>query len=708
MRFRIDGLDCPVCAEEIQNALQREPGLEEVTVNYAAATIDVPPEHIERASLVVQGVDPSLRLVPMDKPDPRSGREHDDILRGRLYHYVRVGVAGTLFAFGWLPGYVLNLAPHWGTMLFLLAYIVSGYPVIRSAFNSIRNRMVFDEHVLMSIATAGALGLGEYPEAAAVMVFFCVGETLQSVAVDRSRKAVTSLMELSPETARTWDGANAASIPVEHVKPGQHIRIYAGERIPLDGEIIEGDSDIDTSALTGESIPRPVAKGDEIHGGSVNVSGTLTARVTRGHDSSAMARILHLVTEAASRRAPVERFLTRFARWYTPTVVLAAIALAVLPPLILPAHDFATWAYRALVLLVISCPCALVVSIPLGYFAGIGLSSRNGFLVKGANTLDALVDVRTVVMDKTGTLTDGKMKVLEITGTAEYPEDSVLKLAVQAEDQSTHPIARAILEHVPAHANNAPTGFSKEKPGRGVVHEGPMGRILVGNSRLLHEEGISVPDAESATVFVAHDGQLAGSILLGERPRPEARMVVSSLRDLGIDRIVMLTGDDAAPARSLAKTVGIDEYRANLLPEDKVRHVDEISDESPGGVLFVGDGINDAPVLTAADVGVALGGLGSDAAIEVSDMVIMDDRLDRLPAALAIARKTRGRVVQNTVGALTLKVVFLALGALGMAGIWAAVFADVGVTLLAILNSASLLLVNRKSGWIVPSLPRDP
>ena len=685
MHCELEGLDCPVCAQKIEDALNKELGRNEVRVNFPTATIRVPEQHIERARQVIARIEPGVRIrCPEDRGPERNGDA--GVFRR---HHLRVGLAVLAFAAGWLPRLVAALPATWGTALFLLAFALAGYPVIAAALRGIGQKHVFDENVLMTLATVGALALGEYPEAAAVMVFFSVGETLQAAAVGKSRSAITSLMALRPESAHLLRDGVDKVVAVEDVSPGDLIAVYPGERIPLDGVITSGETSLDTSALTGESNPRPATIGDEVHAGSINGGGALQVRVIRGHDQSAVARILDLVQNAVERRAPVERFLTRFARWYTPGVVAVAGAVAILPPLLIAEQTFSTWIYRALVLLVISCPCALVVSVPLGYFAGIGLASRNGILVKGADVLDSLVFVRTVAMDKTGTLTDGRFAIRGIETEEGFTEDDILELAARAESRSNHPIAEAILRSAPNRVNDS--GALEEIPGRGILLHLRDHRIAVGNPRLMEAEGIAVRSGGNTEVFVAVDGSLAGKIVLGETARAESRATLADLRAMGIERIVLLTGDVEQPTAKLAKSLGIEDYFWGLLPEDKVTHVENLRRGSNEPVLFAGDGINDAPVLAAADVGVALGGLGSDAALEAADLVIMEDRLDRIPTALRIARLTRKRVLQNTAGALGLKAVFLTLAVLGLTGIWAAVFADVGVTILAVINSASLL-----------------
>ncbi len=687
MRCELVGLDCPVCAQEIEDALVREPGLEVARVNFSTATLIVPEDKIRDALAIIGRVEPGVRVRC-----PDHGSEHRDEAQEPKVNpeHVRVVLALAAFIAGWIPRILDALPTHLGSVFFLISFAIAGYPVIITAARNLVARRPFDENVLMTVATGGAVALGEYPEAAAVMVFFSIGEALQATAVRRSRAAVTSLMELRPDTARISDESGERTIPIEEVEPGNVIVVHPGERVPLDGIVVSGETTLDTSALTGESAPRPTAVDDSIHAGSVNGGGVIRVQVTRPHYDSAVARILDMVTEAAEHRAPVERFLTRFARWYTPAVVLGAIALAIIPPLAIPGETFSTWVYRSLILLVISCPCALVVSIPLGYFAGIGLASRNGILVKGADVLDTMTSIKTVIMDKTGTLTDGRLQVSEVDVFNGFSADNVLSLAARAERRSNHPVADAILRRAPA-LHPGEEGSVEEIPGRGMRLNSSDGRISVGNRRLMTSEGISTESSGSTEVFVGVDGVLAGRISFTENPRKKASDTLAALRKLGIERLVLLTGDSRSPAEKLARALQIGEIHSELLPEDKVRHLESLREEADGPVMFIGDGINDAPVLMAADVGVALGGLGSDAAIEASDLVIMEDRLESIPTALEIAQMTRRRVIQNTVGALSLKALFLTLGALGMTGIWAAVFADVGVTLLAVINSASLL-----------------
>ncbi len=571
--------------------------------------------------------------------------------------------------------------------------------MFRTGRNLLQRSDIFDENFLMTIATFGAIALGELPEAVGVMLFYRTGEYLQQLAVQRSRRSVRALMQLRPDYARIKQNGKLLEVAPEKVEIGDTIIVRPGERVPLDGVVQEGDSWVDTSALTGESVPREVTAGDEILSGMVNQSGLLSVQVEKRYSESQVARIMQLVEEAANRKAPTERFITRFARYYTPAVVIGAFCLALLPPLVTGAA-FGPWIYRALTLLVISCPCALVISIPTGYFSGIGLASKHGILVKGANYLDALNDVSTLVFDKTGTLTDAQFEVRDVQPEQGHTRGEVLSAAALAERHSGHPVAEAIRR---AHQQDS-GGFSSadvesyhEIAGRGIAAAADGRSLLVGNRRLMQQEGIPVNHQRRAgtEVFVAVDGHLLGSLIVSDAPRDEAETALQQLRCGGISRIYMLTGDTDLAAEQVRQELGLDDYWAQLLPEQKVEITEEIKQseqkQAGGRVAFIGDGINDAPVIAAADVGIAMGGLGSDAAIEAADVVVMQDNLSRLPAALTTARLTSRIIRQNVVMTLGLKVTFLTLGALGLTTMWGAVFADVGVALLAVANSARIL-----------------
>ncbi|MDI3281363.1 MAG: heavy metal translocating P-type ATPase, partial [Bacillota bacterium] len=579
------------------------------------------------------------------------------------------------------------------------AYFLVGGKVIRAAIRNVLHGRLFDENFLMTVATGGAIALRELPEAVGVMLFFAVGEFLQGRAIRRSRRSIQALLDIRPDYANLKVDGEVRRVSPREVQVGDLIVVRPGERIPLDGEVVDGLSSLDTSALTGEPLPRRAEPGTPVLAGMVNLTGLLTLRVTRDYTRSSLTRILELVEHARARKAPTEQFFTQFSRYYTPVVVAAALTVAVLPPLLLPGASFSTWVYRALVLLVISCPCALVVSIPLGYFGGIGGAARRGVLVKGANFLDALARPHTVVFDKTGTLTRGTFRVTQVAAQSGFSREEVLRLAAEAEAHSSHPIALSLRQAYGQKIEENRIQSYTEVPGYGVkaVVEGRA--ILAGSSAFLQQEGVAHEpcDAEGTAIYVAVDGTFAGCIAVSDELKPDAAAAVQRLKELGVQRIALLTGDDEAVAARVAARLGIDTFYARLLPEDKVSKVEELAAQMPGGkqgrqrLVFVGDGINDAPVLARADVGVAMGGLGSDAAIEAADVVIMDDRPSRLATAVAAARRTRRIVLQNIALALVVKGAFIALGAVGMATMWEAVFADMGVALLAIFNSLRAL-----------------
>lgn len=583
--------------------------------------------------------------------------------------------------------------PH---ALLLAAYLLVGWPVLRLAAHNVLKGQVFDENFLMGIASLGAVAIGETAEAAAVMVFYAVGEYFQDKAVDNSRRSITALLSIRPAYANLLTPAGLVCTPPEAVKVGQHILVKPGERVPLDGVVCEGASSLDTSALTGESLPRSVGIGDAALAGMVNTVGVFTLEVTKVYADSAVARILALVEQASERKAPTERFITTFARVYTPAVVAVATLVAVVPPLILPGASFSEWLYRALIMLVISCPCALVVSVPLSYFGGIGAASRQGVLFKGANYLDALAKVSTVAFDKTGTLTHGYFTVQSIQPRSGVSERALLVYAASLASHSNHPVSRAISV---AHGNPSEilsVSAIRELAGRGLEATLDGAGLLLGNAQLMAERGIIVPSArrEDNVVHLALSGEWLGSIIVADVLRQETPSVIAGLRELGVNKLWMLSGDRRDIADKAARDLTLDGYAAELLPEDKVAAVNtlrEAEEHSGGKLVFIGDGINDAPVLARADVGVAMGALGSDAAIEAADVVIMPNSLAKLTTAVKIARFTRRIVHQNIALSLGFKVGFMALGALGIATIWGAVFADVGVALLAVLNATRAL-----------------
>lgn len=640
-----------------------------------------------------------------------------------LVLFVGLTIAGRSGKFPWLTQFPA------GFFVYLVPYLVIGYDIIGKAARNIRNGQVFDENFLMMIATFGAFGVGEYSEALAVMLFYQVGELFQNVAVSRSRQSISDMMDICPEYANIEEDGQLIQADPDDVEPGMVIVIKAGERIPLDGKIVEGESMIDTAALTGESVPRRAGVGDEIISGCVNGSGTLKVQVTKAFEDSTVAKILELVENAGSKKAKVENFITRFARYYTPVVTIGAAVLAVLPPL-LTGGNWGEWIQRACIFLVISCPCALVISVPLGFFGGIGAASKLGVLVKGSNYLEAVAEMTTIVFDKTGTLTKGEFKVQEVIPAGKGSEGAgdetpagkgsegagnetlqggqeetqaelgreILHLAAYGEGYSNHPISNSIKAAYGEPVDVARIEKAKEIAGHGIqaVIEGR--EVLVGNGKLMKRmEVASFAEVKSSgtVVYVACDGRFLGSIVIADSIKDGAEEAVREMKQVGVKRCVMLTGDRKEAAQAVADELGLDEVHAELLPGDKVGRVEELLAKQPAKerLAFVGDGINDAPVLTRADIGIAMGSMGSDAAIEAADVVLMDDDVRKIAAVVKISRKTLRIVKQNIVFALGVKALVLVLGAFGVANMWEAVFADVGVSVIAILNSMRALKV---------------
>ncbi|WP_353928667.1 heavy metal translocating P-type ATPase [Desulfofundulus kuznetsovii] len=687
MRYTLVGLDCPGCAAKIEHELQQIKGLEHVAINFANRTLELPPELARRAQEAIHHIKPGVTLLEL-----REAKQASELATGKRNLLV-TGISAVLLAVGFLFQESLRQTPYsWAEYLVLLtAYLLVGREILRAALKNLVRGKVFDENFLMSLATLGAIAIHQLPEAVAVMLFYSIGEYFQERAVNRSRCSIAALLDIRPHYANLLVNGETRQVKPEEVVTGQIIVVRPGERVPLDGEVLEGVSFVDTSALTGESVPRKVEKGERVLAGMINGQGLLTVKVTRPFQDSSAARILELVENAAARKAPVEKFITTFARYYTPAVVLGALTLAFIPPLVVPGATLSQWLYRALIFLVISCPCALVISIPLSYFGGIGRASRQGILVKGANYLDVLANLHTVVFDKTGTLTRGVFRVSRVVTQNGFQPEEVLAYAAAAEAYSTHPVAQSIRRAWGREIPLDSVSNYREIPGYGILARVAGKNVLVGGDRLLDREGIShdISCVEGNTVFVAIDGILAGYIVINDEIKPDARQAIARLKALGVKKVVMLTGDEERAARRVAEKLGMDQYYAQLLPEDKVQRVEELKANLPARqkLAFVGDGINDAPVIARADVGVAMGGLGSDAAIEAADVVLMEDAPSKLATAVEIARHTRVIVKQNIILALGMKAFFLGLGTLGLATIWEAVFADVGVALLAILNA---------------------
>ena len=625
------------------------------------------------------------------------GHEHGGHGEGENRTMVIRLIAGAVLFAGGLVAHFCKAPLYVELPLFLVCWAVVSYDVVWNAIRGILRGNVFGEAFLMTIASIGAFALREFPEGVAVMLLYQLGEFLTDLALDRSQDSIRAILDIRPDTANVVRGGETLSVSPADVAIGETILVRPGDRIPLDGVILSGSSALDTRALTGESVPRSAHEGDTVLSGCIALDGVLTVRVEKSFGESTASRIIELVEEATDRKTPAERFITKFARYYTPAVVIAAVLLAVVPSLI--TGNWGDWIHRALTFLVISCPCALVISIPLAVFGGLGAASRAGVLIKGGNFLEALNRVHTVVFDKTGTLTEGSFAVREVLPADGFTKDEILRLAAGTESFSTHPIAKSIV--AAAQASEADVSDAHAIHGMGVTANVGGHAVAVGNRKLLDSLGLSVSEPETAgtVAFVAIDGAYAGCIVIADALKPDSREAVESLRTLGVSRQIMLTGDAKAVGDAVAKELGLDGVSYELLPDQKLEAVEDLYQTMPKGgtLVFVGDGINDAPVLARADVGVAMGGLGSDAAIEAADAVIMADAPNKLCDAIRISKKAHRITVENIAFALGMKAIFLALGTLGLASLWVAVFGDVGVMLLAVLNALRTLKKPRKT-----------
>ncbi|MDI9492955.1 MAG: heavy metal translocating P-type ATPase [Bacillota bacterium] len=610
-------------------------------------------------------------------------------------HLVKIILGGVIFAIAlFINSELIWLKPA----VFLISYLIVGGDIVMRAMGNITKGEVFDENFLMSVATIGAIIIGEYPEGVAVMLFYQIGEYFQDYAANRSRRSISDLMDIRPDYANVKRGDEIVTVDPQEIRIGDVIVIKPGEKIPIDGKVLEGRSMIDTSALTGESVPREVEADHELISGCININGVIIAEVTKEFGESTVNKILDLVENAGNRKSNSEKFITKFARYYTPVVVFIAVLLAIVPPLVFDSATFSQWVYRALTFLVVSCPCALVVSIPLSFFGGIGGASRAGILVKGGNYLESLAQAETIVFDKTGTLTKGVFEVQKIHSKG-IPEEELLELTAHAENYSNHPISQSLKRAYGKSIDNSRISELKEIPGKGVQARVDGRLVAAGNFRLMESMGVDYSEEhwDGTTVHVAIDGEYAGFFLIADELKEDAGLAISRLKELHIKKNVMLTGDTESIGRGVAETLGMDEVHTELLPADKVEKVEEFLGQKTktGKLVFVGDGINDAPVLARADIGIAMGGLGSDAAIEAADIVIMTDEPSKVAVAIGIAKNTLNIARQNTVFAISVKFLVLILSGVGLATMWAAVFADVGVTFLAVLNSFRTLRVKK-------------
>jgi len=686
----LKGLDCAGCAAKIEAQVNDISEVESASLNFSVGKIFIVSKDnkhldsiIDKTKAIINKLEPHVKVL-----EEKDVTDNDVSDKKELSS---IAIGGFIF----LLAIVLNLSPWFEFGLFFLAYIIVGGGILLRAGRNILKGQVFDENFLMSIATLGAFAIGEFPEGVAVMIFYKVGELFQNIAVNRSRRSIKSLMDIRPDYANLKIDGNLKVVSPEDVCIGDFILVKAGERVPLDGKVVDGESMVDTTALTGESVPRKINIGDDILSGFINKSGLLTIEVTKGYSESTVSKILDLVENASSKKAPTEQFITKFSRYYTPVVVFSALALAIIPPLFIQDATFSEWIYRALIFLVVSCPCALVVSIPLGFFGGIGAASKNGILIKGGNYLEALNHVDTIVFDKTGTLTKGTFRVTEVFTKGNLSKESLIRYAAYGESFSNHPIAHSILREYGEEINKDIIKDYQEISGHGIIASVDGSNVAIGNSKLMSKENIQSPNVGKAgtIIHVAIDGSYEGYIIISDTLKSDAKETITKLKELGIKKTIMLTGDSKTVANSVATKLGLDEYHAELLPHKKVEILEslELNINNKRKLAFVGDGINDAPVLARADVGIAMGGLGSDAAIEASDIVLMTDEPSKIVTAIKIAKLTRKIVIQNIVFALGIKGFVLLLGALGFATMWAAVFADVGVALIAVLNSMRIL-----------------
>lgn len=700
----IKGLECPQCAAKIEHNLNALDEIKAATVDVLGKKIVINPNKKfsseDITKLVQKEVDRVEEGVTVLMPN--SAIEEDEEIEETKENFKSIRnrfILGAIILAAAIFVPKNLFVPR--LILFLISYFTVGYDVLFKAVKNIKKGQIFDENFLMAIATLGAFAIKEFPEAVSVMLFYQIGEMFQDLAVGKSRKSITSLMNIRPDYANLKIEGEIKKVLPKEVKLGDIIVIKPGEKVALDGKITNGSSTFDTSALTGEAIPRTFEIGDEILSGFINTTNLVEIEVTKSFENSTISKILDLVQNASSKKSKTENFITKFARFYTPAVVIIALLIAILPMIFVKDAQFSTWLYRALIFLVVSCPCALVVSIPLGFFGGIGGASKNGILIKGANYLEALNNLETVVFDKTGTLTKGKFKVYEINvQNSKYTKDDLLKYAAIAESFSNHPIAQSIvLEYEKNNKKLEKTDSSEfefeEIAGHGVKVKYENNEILAGNLKLLKKENVEAAekDAVGTVVYVAKDGKYLGNLIIADEIKEDAKKTIEELNNLGIKNVVMLTGDNRKIGENVASKLNISKVFTDLLPLGKVEKMEEFlkNKSTNGKVLFVGDGINDAPVLARADIGVAMGGVGSDAAIEAADMIIMNDEPSKIVTALKIAKKTKKIVWQNIIFALGVKIIILVMGALGFATMWEAVFGDVGVALIAILNATRAL-----------------
>lgn len=694
--FILEGLDCPNCAAKIERKICNIDGMKSANLNFVSKklTMEIDESYdndsiIAEVKKIVKQIEPDVNIL--SKNDFRINDDSKEEKDDRNHELIRLIMGSILFA----TAMIFKFQYYIEFVLYVISYIIVGGEVILKAFNNIKKGSIFDENFLMLIATIGAFSIKQYPEGVAVMLFYQIGEFFQDLAVDKSRRSISSLMNIRPDFANVKSGNEIMRLSPDDVKIGDIIVVKPGEKIPLDGKIIEGKSMVDTSELTGESVPRKVQVNDNVLSGFINQNGLLTIEVSKEFGESTISKILELVENASSKKAPTENFITKFARYYTPIVVFTALAVALLAPVVVKNITFSQSVYKALVFLVVSCPCALVISIPLSFFGGIGAASKNGILVKGGNYLEALNKVDSIVFDKTGTLTKGVFKVVDVNTALGIEKKDLIEYAAMAEAYSNHPIAISICKAYGKDIDKSKIENYEEISGFGISAVVCGKSILAGNTKLMDKENIEYTHINYAgtIIHLAIDKKYAGCIVIDDEVKDDSKFAIKKLKDIGIKKLVMLTGDNELAGRKVAQELGMDKVYFELLPHQKVEKLEALYTQKShdGKLLFVGDGVNDAPVLARADIGIAMGGVGSDAAIEAADIVIMDDKTSKISVAIQIAKRTKNIVWQNIIFALGVKLCIMILGLIGIATMWEAVFGDVGVALIAVLNAMRIL-----------------
>lgn len=691
----LKGLDCASCSNKIESEVKKIDGVISASINFVSSKLELDIDEskdiktmLDEVTRKIKKIEPEVTII---SPNEFKKTKNEKDIKNQNYSMGALLLGAAIFFITMF----LNVSNRLEFILYLISYILLGGDIVLKAIKNILRGKIFDENFLMSVATIGAFAIKQYPEGVAVMLFYKVGESFQSYAVNKSRKSISDLMDIRPDYANLKIENETKKVPPEDININDIIIVKAGEKVPLDGAVVSGKSMIDTSALTGESVPIKVESGSEVLSGSINSNGVLEIKVTKRFEESTVSKILDLVENASSNKAETENFITKFAKYYTPIVVFVALGLAIIPPLLFENNYWFDWIYRALVFLVVSCPCGLVISIPLGFFSGIGASSKSGLLVKGSNYLESLSKTETVVFDKTGTLTKGVFKVTKLKNISDISKEELLEYAAYAEYYSNHPIGVSIVKEYGKDIDKKEIKEYDEISGHGLSVNIKGKKVLAGNAKLMKKENIAYEEVfEIGTiVHISIDGKYYGYLIISDEIKEDSKQAIEGLREIGVKKLVMLTGDSKKVAEGVAQELNLDYAESELLPDQKFKKVEELykAKSKKGVLVFVGDGINDAPVLAIADVGVAMGGLGSDAAIEASDIVIMNDEPSKLINGIKIAKRTQKIVWQNITLALIVKLIVLLLGATGVANMWEAVFADVGVTLIAVLNSIRIM-----------------